>query len=127
MPRMNGADAARAPKVMPEVPIRLFTMCSENIGPYLETFGVEAVLSKADGLTALVKAVDAVRSAALRHRKTKSRREHGDISNKAPLCGGPESPIGPCVATHKVGTWAIRTWALNRAPKTPFAWVHAGN
>ena len=45
---------------MPEVPIILFTMNSENIGPYLETFGVEVVLSKADGLTALVKAVDAV-------------------------------------------------------------------
>jgi DNA-binding NarL/FixJ family response regulator len=60
MPRMNGAEAARTlKKLMPEVPIILFTMYSENIGPYLAAIDIEAVLSKANGLTALVKAVDA--------------------------------------------------------------------
>jgi DNA-binding NarL/FixJ family response regulator len=60
MPRMNGAEAARTlKKLMPEVPIILFTMYSDNIGPYLAAIDIEAVLSKANGLTALVKAVDA--------------------------------------------------------------------
>jgi DNA-binding NarL/FixJ family response regulator len=62
MPRMNGADAARAlKKLMPEVPIILFTMYSENIGTSVTSaLGVDAVLTKPEGMTALVNAVDAV-------------------------------------------------------------------
>jgi len=69
MPKMNGAEAASAlKKLMPETPIILFTMYSENVGTSLTSaLGVDAVLSKPDGITALVNAVDAVlaRKAAL--------------------------------------------------------------
>ena len=62
MPGMNGAEVASVlKKTMPEVPIVLFTMYNENIGKYLTSaIGVDAVLSKPDGVTALAKAVDAV-------------------------------------------------------------------
>ena len=62
MPEMNGAEAASIlKKAMPDVPVILFTMYSENIGKYLTSaIGVDAVLSKPDGITALVKAVTAV-------------------------------------------------------------------
>jgi DNA-binding NarL/FixJ family response regulator len=62
MPRMNGADAACAlKKLMPDVPIILFTMYSESIGSSVTAaLGVDAVLSKPEGMTALVNAVDAV-------------------------------------------------------------------
>jgi DNA-binding NarL/FixJ family response regulator len=61
MPKMNGAETASVLKMtMPEVRIILFTMYSENIGNYLASaIGIDAVLSKPDGMTALVKAVDA--------------------------------------------------------------------
>jgi DNA-binding NarL/FixJ family response regulator len=63
MPRMNGAQAASTlKKLMPEVPIIFFTMYSENIGQYLAAIGVDAILAKSDGLTELIKAVDAVLS-----------------------------------------------------------------
>jgi DNA-binding NarL/FixJ family response regulator len=60
MPKMNGAETASVLKMtMPEVRIILFTMYSENIGSYLTSaIGIDAVLSKPDGMTALVKAVD---------------------------------------------------------------------
>jgi DNA-binding NarL/FixJ family response regulator len=46
---------------MPEIPIVLFTMYSENLGAYLTSaIGVDAVLSKPDGLTKLAKVVDAL-------------------------------------------------------------------
>ena len=62
MPEMNGAEAASVLKgMMPDVPILLFTMYSENIGRYLTSaIGVDAVLSKPDGMTALLEAIDAV-------------------------------------------------------------------
>ena len=62
MPEMNGAEAASIlKKAMPDVPVIPFTMYSENIGKYLTSaIGVDAVLSKPDGMTALVKAVTAV-------------------------------------------------------------------
>jgi DNA-binding NarL/FixJ family response regulator len=61
MPKMNGAETASVLKMtMPDVHIILFTMYSENIGSYLTSaIGIDAVLSKPDGMTALVKAVDA--------------------------------------------------------------------
>jgi DNA-binding NarL/FixJ family response regulator len=60
MPKMNGAEAASVLKMTaPHVRIILFTMYSENIGSYLTSaIGIDAVLSKPDGMTALVKAVD---------------------------------------------------------------------
>jgi len=60
MPKMNGAEAASVLKMtIPEVRIILFTMYSENIGSYLTSaIGIDAVLSKPDGMTALVEAVD---------------------------------------------------------------------
>jgi DNA-binding NarL/FixJ family response regulator len=62
MPRMNGADAAcELKRLMPETPIILFTMYSESIGNSVTSpLAVDAVLSKPDGITALVNAVDAV-------------------------------------------------------------------
>jgi DNA-binding NarL/FixJ family response regulator len=62
MPNMNGAEAASVLKTrMPGTPIILFTMFSENMGQYLKSaIGVDAVLSKPDGMNALVKAVDMV-------------------------------------------------------------------
>jgi DNA-binding NarL/FixJ family response regulator len=62
MPNMNGAEAASVLKTrMPEIPIILFTMFSDNIGQYLKSaIGVDVVLSKPEGMTALVKAIDAV-------------------------------------------------------------------
>ena len=62
MPLMNGAEAASVlKKTMPEVPIILFTIYSDNIRRYLTSaIGVEAVLSKLDGLTTLAKVVDDV-------------------------------------------------------------------
>jgi len=55
MPKMNGAETASVLKMtMPEVRIILFTMYSENIGSYLTSaIGIDAVLSKPDGMTAL--------------------------------------------------------------------------
>ncbi len=51
----------RAEKSNTRSPIVLFTMYDENIGKYLTSaIGVDAVLSKPDGVTALAKAVDAV-------------------------------------------------------------------
>jgi DNA-binding NarL/FixJ family response regulator len=47
--------------MMPDLRIILFTMYGENIGKYLTAaIGVDAVLSKPDGMTALVKTVQAV-------------------------------------------------------------------
>jgi DNA-binding NarL/FixJ family response regulator len=62
MPEMSGVEAASVlKKIMPSIPIILFTMYSENMGKYLASaIGVDAVLSKPDGMTALVKAVEAV-------------------------------------------------------------------
>ena len=75
MPEMNGAEVASVlKKTMPEVPIILFTMYSDNIRRYLTSaIGVEAVLSKLDGLTTLAKVVDDVlarRSKPLWYAKT---------------------------------------------------------
>lgn len=63
MPEMNGAEAASViKKTMPEVFVILFTMYSENVGKYLTAaIGVDAVLSKPDGMTVLAKVIDAVR------------------------------------------------------------------
>jgi DNA-binding NarL/FixJ family response regulator len=62
MPEMNGAEAASVlKKVMPDLRIILFTMYSENIGKYMTAaIGVDAVLSKPDGMTALVETIAAV-------------------------------------------------------------------
>ena len=61
MPEMNGAETASVLKMMvPEVRIILFTMYSENVGSYLTSaVGIDAVLSKPDGMTALLSAVEA--------------------------------------------------------------------
>jgi DNA-binding NarL/FixJ family response regulator len=60
MPEMNGAEAASVlKKVMPKVPIIVFTMFSENIGRSLTSaIGVDMVLSKPDGMRALVEAIE---------------------------------------------------------------------
>jgi DNA-binding NarL/FixJ family response regulator len=62
MPKMNGAEAASIlKKLMPDVPIVLFTMYSENIGQYLKSAtGVDAILTKPDGMTRLVDAIKTV-------------------------------------------------------------------
>jgi DNA-binding NarL/FixJ family response regulator len=60
MPVMNGAEAASVlKKIMPKVPIIVFTMYSENIGKSLASaIGVDMVLSKPDGMMALMQAVE---------------------------------------------------------------------
>jgi len=61
MPEMNGAETASVLKMaVPKVRIILFTMYSENVGSYLTSaVGIDAVLSKPDGMTALLGAVEA--------------------------------------------------------------------
>jgi DNA-binding NarL/FixJ family response regulator len=61
LPEMNGAETASVLKMfVPEVRIILFTMYSDNVGSYLTSaLGIDAVLSKPDGMTALLNAVDA--------------------------------------------------------------------
>ena len=61
MPEMNGAETASVLKMtVPDVRIILFTMHSENVGSYLTSaIGIDAVLSKPDGMTALLNAVEA--------------------------------------------------------------------
>jgi two-component system vancomycin resistance associated response regulator VraR len=60
MPDMNGVEAASVLKqTMPEIPIVLFTMYTERVGQHLTAaIGIDAVLSKPDGLTNLAKVVD---------------------------------------------------------------------
>src|ERR1700730_16780549 len=62
MPEMNGAEAASIlKKLMPDVPIILFTMYGEDIGQFLKSaIGVDAVLSKPDGVTVLFESIDSV-------------------------------------------------------------------
>jgi DNA-binding NarL/FixJ family response regulator len=64
MPEMNGVEAASVlKKMMPHVPIIVFTMYSENIGRSLTSaIGVDMVLSKPDGMVALMEAVDSLLS-----------------------------------------------------------------
>jgi DNA-binding NarL/FixJ family response regulator len=64
MPEMNGAEAASVlKKRMPELPIILFTMFSDNIGRFLTTAaGVDVVVSKPDGVARLAESVNAVLS-----------------------------------------------------------------
>ena len=59
MPMMNGAEVASVlKKNMPHMPIILFTMYSENVGKSLKSaLGIDAVLSKPDGMTQLVATV----------------------------------------------------------------------
>lgn len=59
MPRMNGAEAASVLRnLMPKVPIVLFTMYDESMVQSLtSTIGVDAVLSKPDGMGNLVSCV----------------------------------------------------------------------
>jgi DNA-binding NarL/FixJ family response regulator len=62
MPRMNGAEAASLiKKWAPEIRIILFTIFSENIGKSVTaSIGIDAVLSKPEGLAALVEAIENV-------------------------------------------------------------------
>ena len=59
MPRMNGVEAASVLKgMMPDVPIVWFTMYQELVGSSLTAaVGVDAVLSKPDGVGGLVECV----------------------------------------------------------------------
>jgi DNA-binding NarL/FixJ family response regulator len=59
MPELNGAEAASVlKKMLPKVRIIVFTMYSENIGRSLTSaIGVDMVLSKPDGMMALMEAI----------------------------------------------------------------------
>jgi DNA-binding NarL/FixJ family response regulator len=67
MPRMNGAEVASIlKKTMPKVLIVLFTMQSNKIGRTLASaIGVDAVLSKPDGVRQIVETVNAVLATAV--------------------------------------------------------------
>jgi DNA-binding NarL/FixJ family response regulator len=60
MPELNGAEAASVIKEsFPGVRVILFTMFSEEIGTSLTAaIGIDAVLSKPDGMTVLVKTIE---------------------------------------------------------------------
>jgi len=60
MPEMNGAEAATAlKKLMPNMPIILFTMYGRNIrGSRNQMIDADLVISKSDGMAALESAVD---------------------------------------------------------------------
>jgi DNA-binding NarL/FixJ family response regulator len=62
MPNLNGAEAALVLKnTMSDVHIIMFTMYSSKIGPSLaSTLGVDAVLSKPDGMGHLVESINDV-------------------------------------------------------------------
>ena len=62
MPEMNGAEAASVlKKMMPNMPIIVFTMFSDNIGRSLASaLGVDMALSKPEGLRALVEAIESL-------------------------------------------------------------------
>ena len=66
MPRMNGAEVASIlKKTMPKILIVLFTMQSNKIGKALTSaIGVDAVLSKPDGVRQIVETVNAVLATA---------------------------------------------------------------
>ena len=59
MPRMNGVEAASVLKgMMPDLPIVWFTMYKELVGHSLTAaVGVDAVISKPDGVAGLVECV----------------------------------------------------------------------
>ena len=59
MPKMNGAEVALIlKKRMPRSKIVLFTMYSEHVGKSLiEAIGVDAVLSKPNGMTQIVECI----------------------------------------------------------------------
>jgi DNA-binding NarL/FixJ family response regulator len=67
MPEMNGAEAASVlKKIMPNMRIIIFSMYSENIGRALTSaIGVDMVISKPDGMIALMEAIDTLLSPAL--------------------------------------------------------------
>ncbi|MDP9146245.1 MAG: response regulator transcription factor [Acidobacteriota bacterium] len=67
MPKMNGAEVASVlKKRMPHTKIILFTMYSENVGNSLTSaLGVDAVLSKPNGMAQLVKCVRSLLAANL--------------------------------------------------------------
>ena len=60
MPELNGAEVASVLKgAIPETRIILFTMYRENVGKYLSSaVGIDAVLSKPDGVTKLAAEID---------------------------------------------------------------------
>jgi DNA-binding NarL/FixJ family response regulator len=62
MPEMNGAEAASVlKKMMPSMPIIVFTMYAENMRSSLASaVGVDLVLSKPDGIKALGDALDSL-------------------------------------------------------------------
>ena len=90
MPKMNGAEAASVLKrLIPEIHIILFTMYSEDIGrSVMSAIGVDAVLSKPDGLAALGEAIENVFSrpapAILKSPDASSRGAEPVISDTAP-------------------------------------------
>ena len=56
MPKMSGLEAAKILKVsMPRVPIILFTM--HNVSKWAADLGVDAVLTKPDGMNQLIECV----------------------------------------------------------------------
>lgn len=62
MPGLNGLEAAKILKTtMPNVPIVLFTMY--NLGPQAAELGVDAIVSKPDGLSALAACVQSLLTA----------------------------------------------------------------
>ena len=59
MPEMNGLQAARVLKEsMPEVPIVLFTI--HRVGTWANDFGIDAVVSKPDGIGRLAECVQSL-------------------------------------------------------------------
>ena len=62
MPEINGAEVASILKnKMPNIRIILFTMYSERIGKFLSSaIGVDAVLSKPDGMTNIVESINSL-------------------------------------------------------------------
>jgi two-component system, NarL family, response regulator LiaR len=66
MPRMNGAEAASVIKrAMPHVPIVLFSIYGDQIGKSLASaVGIDAVVSKPDGMAQLIQCVEDLLEAA---------------------------------------------------------------
>jgi len=81
MPRMNGAEAASVLKrLMPGVPIILFTMHEDNVGKHLaRAVGVDKVLGKPDGMSRLTESI-----AELLNRTSRPSVASGTVLPRAP-------------------------------------------
>jgi DNA-binding NarL/FixJ family response regulator len=62
MPGLNGVEvAATLQRLLPKVPILLFTIYGDHVGEHLGSFfGIKAIVSKSDGMTKVLETVNSL-------------------------------------------------------------------